>query len=81
MSCILIKQTVIFSKKQFEHKQTNDKKNRKVKDHCDDTGKYRGDVNSICNLKYSAHQELLVDFQNRSHYDDHFMIKELAEEF
>ena len=36
-------------------KYFNDKHYRKVRDHCLYTGKYRGTVHSMCNLKYNYH--------------------------
>ena len=54
---------------------------RKVRDHCQYTGKYRGAAHSICNLKYYLPQESPVVFHNGSNYDYHFIIKELANEF
>ena len=35
----------------------------------------------MCNLKYSQPKKIPVVFHNRSKYDYHFIIKELAEEF
>ena len=37
-------------------------------------------MHSICNLKYSAPEKIPIVFHNRSIYDSHFIIKELAEE-
>ena len=37
--------------------------------------------NNICNLKYSVPKEINIVFQNGFNYDNHFIIKELAEEF
>ena len=34
-----------------------------------------------CNLRYKTTKEIPEDFHNRSNYDYHFIIKELAEEF
>ena len=45
------------------------------------TGKYRGAAHKICNLMYNTPGEIPVVFHNRSSYDYHFIIKELAEEF
>ena len=57
------------------------KKYRKFRDHCNYTGEYKGAAHSICNLKYSVPKEIPIAFQNKSNYDYHFIIKELAEEF
>ena len=53
-------------KEKYENKHVKDKKYCKVRDHYHYTGDYRG-----------AHHAFL----NRSNYDNHFIIKELAEEF
>ena len=65
-------------KKEFDN---NDKKQRKVRDHCHYTGKYRGVAHNICNLRYKIPKEMPVVFHNGSTYDYHFIIKELAKEF
>ena len=61
-------------KEKFENKYF------KVRDHCHYTGEYRGAAHSICNLKYSVPKKVLIDFYNKSNYDYHFIIKELAGE-
>ena len=38
----------------FENKYFKDKKYRKIRDHCNYTGEYRGAAHSICNLKYNV---------------------------
>ena len=53
----------------------------KVKDHCHYTGKFKGADHSICNLRYKIPREIVVVFHNRSTYDYHFMIKQIAKEF
>ena len=59
----------------------NDKKQQKVRDHCHNTGKYRGAAHNICNLRYKVPKEIPAVFHNGSTYDYHFIIKELAKEF
>ena len=54
---------------------------RKVKDHCHFTGKYRGAAHNTCNLRYKIPKNIPVIFHNGSTYDYHFIIKELASEF
>ena len=66
------------SKKEFNN---SDKKQQKIRDHCYYTGKYRGPVHNICNLRYKVPKEIPVVFRNGSTYDYHFIIKELVEEF
>ena len=54
---------------------------RKVRDHCHYTGKYRGVAYNTCNLRYKIAKNIPVIFHNGSKYDYHFIIKELASEF
>ena len=78
----------------FENKYWKDKKYCKIRDHFPYTGEYRGAAHSICNLKISLWayivmsivkkkmpKKMSIVFHNRSNYDYHFTIKELAEEF
>ena len=53
----------------------------KVRDHCHYTGKFRGIAHSECNLRYKVTKEIPVVFHNVSTYHNHFIIKQLAEEF
>ena len=53
----------------------------KVRDHCHFTGKYRGAAHNMCNLRYKIPKNIPLIFHNRSTYDYHFIIKELACEF
>ena len=57
-----------------------DKRYCKHKGHCHYAVEYRGAVHSKCNLKYSVPKRILIVFHNGSNYDNHFIIKELAEE-
>ena len=57
------------------------KKNYKLRDHCHYTGKCRGAVQNVCNLRYKVPKEIPVVFHNGSTYDYHFIIKELVKEF
>ena len=56
-------------------------KNKKVRDHCHYTRKFRGATHSECNLRYKVPKEIPLVFHNCSTYDYHFIIKQLAEEF
>ena len=47
--------------------------------HCD--GQYRGAPHIIFDLNYNVHQETSIDFQSGSKYNNHFIIKDLAEDF
>ena len=65
--------------KNFEHKHTSNKYYRKgSKDHCHCNGNYVDNARSICNLKYSIAKEIPVVFNNRSIYDNHFVIKKAS---
>ena len=67
-------------KEKFEKKYLEDKKYHKFTDHSHYTGEYRGAAHSICSLKYNVPEKIPKAFHNRSNYDYHFIIKELAEE-
>ena len=54
---------------------------KKIRDHCHYTGEYGDATHSIYNLKYNVPQKIPISYHNRSNYDYHFIIKELAEEF
>ena len=56
----------------------NNKKMRKVRDHCHYTGKYRGTAHSKCNLNYKIVKGIPLFFHNGSVYDYYFIIKYLA---
>ena len=53
---------------------------KKVKDHCHYTRKFRGAPYSICNLRYKVPDNIPITTHNASH-DTHFMINQLAKEF
>ena len=53
---------------------------KKVKDHCHYTWKFRGAAHSKCNLKYKVLKEIQIIIHNAS-YDTHFMLNQLAIEF
>ena len=78
---IRIQKSGRFIKKKFEDKHTTDKKYCKFRDHCHDSGKYRGAAHSICNFKYSVPKEIPVVLHNGSNFDYHFIIKILGKEF
>ena len=62
------------------NKCEKDKKYPKVRDLCHYTRKYRGAVQAISNLKYSAPIKITIALHNGSNYDYHFITKELIEE-
>ena len=57
------------------------KNDKKVKDHCHFTGKYRGAAHNACNMNYKITKIIPIVFHNLSSYDGHFIIKELANKF
>ena len=63
------------------NKYVKDKKYYKVRGHCHFTGEYRVAACSICSFKYSVPKKIPIAFQYVSNYDNHFIIKELAEGF
>ena len=69
------KNFVIYAKKK---KIGFDENEKKVRDHCHYTGKFRGPAHNICNLRYKIpNKKIPVIFHNRSTYDDHFIINQL----
>ena len=71
------KKYVIYAKKNVSY----DRNNKKVRDHCHYTGKFRGAAHSECNLRYKVPKEISKVLHDGSTYDYHFIIKALAEEF
>ena len=51
----------------------------KVRDHCHYTGKYRGALHLLCNLRLKRVQTIPVIFHNLSGYDSHLFVKRLAD--
>ena len=49
----------------------------KVRDHCHETGKYRGPACKICNLRYKQQNFIPVIFHNGSGYDFNLLYNEL----
>ena len=49
----------------------------KVRDHCHETGKYRGPACNICNLRYKQQKFIPVIFHNGSGYDFNLLYSEL----
>ena len=49
--------------------------------HCHRTGEYRSTAHIIYYLRYSILIEVLVNFQNRSNYDYHFIVNDLESSF
>ena len=69
-------------KKEFNNDMTEQSSlERKVRDHCHFTGKYRGAAHNTCSLRYKIPKNIPVIFHNGSTYDYHFIIKKIACEF
>ena len=75
------KKSVKFAKKTFIKTYTNYRNYSKVRDHCHCTGKHRGNVDSIFNLRYNIQSKIHLVFHSGLKYHYHFIIKELANEF
>ncbi|XP_024871691.1 uncharacterized protein LOC112454486 [Temnothorax curvispinosus] len=56
-------------------------KDKRVRDHCHLTGRYRGPAHSRCNLKYRNVYVIPVFFHNLSGYDAYFIVEKIANEF
>ena len=54
---------------------------QKLRDNCHFTGKYRGALHSICNLKFKMPNEIPVVFYNGSNYDYHFIMNDFKGQF
>ena len=54
-------------------KEFNDPENRKVRDHSNYTGLYRGTVHNNCNLKYRMPDRIPIAFHNVSGYGVYFL--------
>ena len=67
-------------RKKFSQKLGKDKNHQNDRDHCHFIRKYRGAAHSICNLRFNVPNNILIVFHNRSKYDYHFIMKELANE-
>ena len=66
-------------RQKFEDKYTIDKKYRKFRDHFHYIDEHSGAEHCLYSLNYSVRKEIIFVSYNRSNYDYHFMIKELAE--
>ncbi|XP_071578598.1 uncharacterized protein [Temnothorax nylanderi] len=54
---------------------------KRMRDHCHLTGRYRGPTHSRCNLNYRNVYVIPVFFHNLSGYDAHFIIEKIANDF
>ena len=75
---------MVFNKEDNQYHETNKPChicgktfNNKVKDHCLETGKYRGPACKICNLRYKQQNFIPVIFHKGSGYDFSLLYSEL----
>jgi len=54
-------------------------KNRKVRDHCHVSGKYRGAAHDKCNLQLKLSTKIPVIFHNLKNYDSHHLMQKLGQ--
>ena len=55
-----------------------DETQKKVRDHCHFTGKFRGAAHNLCNLQFKKPNFTPVIFHNLSGYDSHLFVKNLG---
>ena len=58
--------------------QKYNKNDKRVRDHCHITGKYRGSAHQDCNLKLQITNKIPVIFHNLRGYDSHFIMQEIG---
>ena len=75
------KQKVCYICKKRFSTDDDSKKYHKVRNRCQQTGKYGEGAHDICNLTYKIPKEIPVAFHDSSTYDYKLIIKELANEF
>ena len=75
---------MIFNKENQLYREANNTFNicrktcvKKIRDHCDETGKYRGSEFNTCNLNYRQQNFIPVVYQNGKGYDFKPLINEL----
>ena len=54
-------------------------KGLKVRDHCHFTGKFRGVLHNVCNLRAKRVWRIPIFFHNLSSFDSHLFVKELSD--
>ena len=80
-------ENMIFNKKDKLYHETNNTCPicgktciNQVKDHCQETGKYRGPACKMCNLRYRQQNFTSIIFHNGSGYDFNLLYSELFEQ-
>jgi len=58
-------------------KYTN--KDKRVRDHCHVTGKYRGSAHEACNLNFQLTDKVSVIFHNLRGYDSHLIMQQIGQ--
>ena len=79
INLIKSKKFVLYEKNKFSTDDEN-KKYKKIRDHCHYAGKYRGAARNICNLRYKIPTEIPVVFHNGTTYNHKFIINDLTKE-
>ena len=54
-------------------------KDKRARDHCHITGKYRGSAHQDCNVNFKITEKIPVIFHNLRGYDSHFIIQNIGE--
>ena len=54
-------------------------KDKRVRDHCHVTGKYRGSAHEACNLNFQLTDKIPVIFHNLRGYDSHFIMHQIGQ--
>ena len=76
-----MQKSVIFVEENFKINMWKKKNYCKVRYHWHYTGEYRGATHSICTVKYRVPKKVPIIFYNGINHDDHFIIKELVDQF
>ena len=54
------------------------KSDKRVRDHCHVTGKYRGSSHEACNLNFKLTDKIPVLFHNLRGYNSHFIMQQIG---
>ena len=66
-----------FNKDHICGKEYN-KSDKRVRDHCHVTGKYRGLAHEACNLNFKLTDKIPVLFHNLRRYNSHFIMQQIG---